>query len=108
MRSVPMCGYGCGAHATVDFLWPIDAEVWHVCDHHAKALQRMLDEQIGSEWAARVVRWPSQGRDGELGPPRMMSGDPMTPTEGGTVADRLGNRLWPLLRRVRNWLMCGR
>ena len=56
-----MCGYGCGARATVDFLWPSDAEVWHVCDAHANALQKMLDAQVGSEWAARVVRRPSEG-----------------------------------------------
>ena len=64
---VPMCGYGCGAPATEDFLWPSDAEAWHVCARHADALQRMLDAQSGG-WASRVVRSPSRDPGGAREP----------------------------------------
>jgi hypothetical protein len=109
MGSALMCGYGCGARATVDFLWPSDAEVWHVCDEHAKALQEMLDQQIGSEWAARVVRWPTQSEHDESGSPRIASPAPHDADDGGcSTAGRLGDRLWPLLWSIRNWLTRGR
>jgi hypothetical protein len=109
MGSVLKCGYDCGAQATVDFLWPNDAEVWHVCDAHASALQKMLDEQRGSEWAARVVRWPTQSANGESGPRPNVSDDAMTSAEDTTEPSaepmvRLGRRMWPLLWRIRSWL----
>ena len=107
MASTPLCGYGCGADATVDFLWPSDAEVWHVCDKHALALQKMLDEQAGSDWAAKVVRAPSRNQEFEpsrdTSEPAVAEGDCSTSGMG-----RLGDHLWPLLWRVRNWLTRGR
>jgi hypothetical protein len=107
MGTLPKCGYECGAQATVDFLWPNDAEVWHVCDAHASALQNMLDEQRGAEWAARVVRWPSQSAGGETGPRSDVANGAMTAaTEAEEPdAERIDRRRpWLLLWRIRRWL----
>jgi hypothetical protein len=104
MGSVLKCGYECGAPATVDFLWPNDAEVWHVCDAHASALQRMLDEQRGSEWAARVVRWPTQSANGQSGPRPNVSDDAMTSATDTTESmPWLGRRTWAFMWRIRSW-----
>src|SRR5262245_31583865 len=104
MASTPLCGYGCGAEATVDFFWPSDAEVWHVCDKHAYALQKMLDEQEGSDWATQVVRAPRGSQEFEFESRR--GGVSATADECTVSAmGRLGDHLWPLLWRIRNWLM---
>lgn len=85
------CGYGCGAPATEDFLWPSDAEVWHVCARHAEALQRMLDAQ-GDAWATKVVRRPGGGRA------------PAEPTDDSPRTGRLGARLGSALSTMRDRL----
>ncbi len=92
---VPMCGYGCRAPATEDFLWPSDAEVWHVCARHADALQRMLDAQSDG-WAARVVRSPSGSPGGVR--------EPADPADDPQCAGWLGARLRSVLGTMRDWL----
>lgn len=106
MGSVPKCGYECGAQATVDFLWPNDAEVWHVCDAHASALQRMLDEQRGAEWAVRVVRWPSQSASGESSRrPDAADGAMTSATDTEQPSPEMDRpRAWLFLYRIRRWL----
>ena len=107
MSSALRCGYGCGADATVDFLWASDAEVWHVCDKHAQALQTMLDQHSGSEWAAHVVRSPRKNQEGEPPPKGSERASAMLESDGSAMG-RLGDRLWPLLWRIRNALTRGR
>src|SRR5262245_8486669 len=107
MAATTLCGYGCGAEATVDFFWRNDAEVWHVCDKHAQGLQRMLDEHEGSDWASQVVRAPRGSRefDAQRGDDAASAmADECTVSAMG----RLGDHLWPLLWRIRNWLTRGR
>ena len=110
MGQVLKCGYQCGAQATVDFLWPNDAEVWHVCDAHASALQSMLEEHRGSEWADRVVRWPTGSANGGSRP--SVSDESITPatepepTPEPTTPPPRG--VWPLWWKIRTWLSRGR
>jgi hypothetical protein len=107
MASSQRCGYGCGAEATVDFFWQNDAEVWHVCDKHAQALQKMLDEHEGADWVAQVVRAPTESREFES--PRRDDNASATLDECTVSAmGRFGDHLWPLLWRIRNWLTRGR
>jgi len=111
MGSVLKCGYGCGTQATVDFLWPNDADVWHVCDAHASALQAMLDDHRGAEWADGVVRWPTGSANGASRPSpsddaiasAMETTDPSTEPMG-----QPGRGLWLLVWRFRTWLSRGR
>ena len=111
MGQVLKCGYQCGAQATVDFLWPNDADVWHVCDTHASALQTMLDAHRGSEWADRVVRWPTGSANGEFRPSDSDDAMPsaMDTTEPSTEPMALRPRgIRPLWWKIRAWLSRGR
>ena len=106
MGSVLKCGYECGAQATVDFLWPNDAEVWHVCDAHASALQAMLDDHRGAEWADGVVRWPTGSANGESRPnaPHDAIASAMEVTDPTTERMiRPGRGVWPLVWKIRTW-----
>jgi hypothetical protein len=105
MGSVLKCGYGCGAQATVDFLWPNDAEVWHVCDAHASALQAMLNAHRGAEWADGVVRWPTGSANGEARPRPNAFDDTIA---AATDTTEPTGRLWPFVRKIRSWLSRGR
>ena len=109
MGSVLKCGYECGAQATVDFLWPNDADVWHVCDAHASALQAMLDDHRGEEWADGVVRWPTGSANGAGPRPNASDDDTMTSATETTDPStepmvRPGRGVWPLVWKIRTWL----
>ena len=107
MGLVLKCGYGCGAQATVDFLWPNDADVWHVCDAHASALQAMLDDHRGAEWADGVVRWPTGSANGQSRP--NASHDAIASATETTEPMAPPRRaVWPFLWKVRTWLSRGR
>lgn len=88
----------------MDFFWPSDAEVWHVCDKHAEALQKMLDEHEGADWASQVVRAPRGTREFES----RHNGSAVLDECTVSAMGRFGDHLWPLLWRIRNWLTRGR